>query len=133
MSRMIESQEIDAIVLLPTGPIDLCQMEVTYVHLPQEHWWYIVTVIDYHSRCLLTGFLIPFQYAAVVSQALALAIQESVRLHGALQYAPILVTDNGTYFLARKFQSFLRDRFQHVRIQYRTPQQLGLLECFTRP
>ena len=112
--------------LLPTGPNDLWQMDVTYVHLPQGHWWYIVTVIDYYSRYLLTCFLTPFQNAAAVSQALDFASQESARLHGPLQHAPILVTDNGACFLARKFQSFLRHRFQHVRIQYRTPQQLGL-------
>ena len=116
--------------LLPTGPNGLWQMDVTYVHLPQGHWWYIVTVIDYYSRYLLTGFLTPFQNAAAVSQALALAIEESARLHGSLQPAPILVTDNGACFLARQFQSFLRHRFQHVRIRYRTPQQLGLLERF---
>ncbi|MYI77707.1 MAG: DDE-type integrase/transposase/recombinase, partial [Gammaproteobacteria bacterium] len=114
--------------LLPTKPNELWQMDVTYLHLPQGRWWYIVSVIDYYSRYLLTCFLTPFQNATAVSQALELAIQESARLHGPLQHAPILVTDNGSSFLARKFQDVLRHRFRHVRIQYRTPQQLGLLE-----
>ena len=43
---------------------------------------------------------------------------------------PTLVTDNGSCFLARKFQERLEGRFSHVRIQYRTLQQLGLLERF---
>ena len=116
--------------LLPTKPNELWQMDVTYLHLPQGRWWYIVSVIDYYSRYLLTCFLTPFQNATAVSQALELAIQESARLHGPLQHAPILVTDNGSCFLARRFQDVLRHRFRHVRIQYRTPQQLGLLERF---
>ncbi|MXZ54622.1 MAG: transposase family protein, partial [Gammaproteobacteria bacterium] len=116
--------------LLPTRPNELWQMDVTYLHLPQGRWWYIVSVIDYYSRYLLTCFLTPFQNATAVSQALELAIQESARLHGPLQHAPILVTDNGSCFLARRFQDVLRHRFRHVRIQYRTPQQLGLLERF---
>lgn len=116
--------------LLPTKPNALWQMDVTYVHLPQGRWWYIVTVIDYYSRFLLGCFLTPFQNAAAVSEALELALQEAARLHGPLQHAPILVTDNGSCFLARKFQVVLRHRFRHVRIQYRTPQQLGLLERF---
>jgi transposase InsO family protein len=33
-------------------------------------------------------------------------------------------------FLARHFQKHIKDRFAHVRIQYRTPSQLGLLERF---
>jgi transposase InsO family protein len=42
-----------------------------------------------------------------------------------------LVTDNGSSFLARRFSAFLSEGdFQHVRIQHRTPQQLGLLERF---
>ena len=43
---------------------------------------------------------------------------------------PFLVTDNGPSFIARRFTAFIKDQFSHVRIQYRTPQQLGLLERF---
>ena len=116
--------------LLPTAPNGLWQMDVTYVHLPQGQWWYIVSVIDYYSRYLLTCSLTPFQNATAVSQALSKALQEAERLHGPLPQTPTLVTDNGACFLARKFQGFLQHRFRHVRIQYRTPQQLGLLERF---
>jgi transposase InsO family protein len=40
------------------------------------------------------------------------------------------VTDNGSSFIARRFVAFVHDQYSHVRIQYRTPQQLGLLERF---
>ena len=40
------------------------------------------------------------------------------------------MTDNGACFLSHKFQTYLKSRFYHVRIQYQTPQQLGLLEHF---
>ncbi len=40
------------------------------------------------------------------------------------------MTDNGACSLARKFQSFLQHRFRYVRIQYHTPQQMGLFERF---
>jgi transposase InsO family protein len=43
---------------------------------------------------------------------------------------PFLVTDNGSSFLARFFQRHIDGRYAHVRIQYRTPTQLGLLERF---
>jgi putative transposase len=39
--------------LLPRGPNDLWQMDVTYIHIPGYGWWYAVTVIDYYSRYLL--------------------------------------------------------------------------------
>ena len=116
--------------LLPTAPNGLWQMDVTYVHLQQAQWWYIVSVIDYYSRYLLACSLTPFQNATVVSHALSKALQEAERLHGPLHQTPTLVTDNGTCTLAQKFQSILRHRFRHVRILYRTPQLLGLLERF---
>ena len=38
--------------LLPQGPNDLWQMDVTYIHIPGYGWWYAVTVIDYYSPVL---------------------------------------------------------------------------------
>ena len=45
---------------------------------------------------------------------------------------PFLVTDNGSSFLAKRFCAHVRDLYTHVRIRYRTPTQLGLLERFHR-
>jgi transposase InsO family protein len=49
--------------LLPSGPNELWQMDVTYVHIPGYGWWYAVTVIDYYSRYLLAVRL-TFSYCA---------------------------------------------------------------------
>lgn len=116
--------------LLPQAPNDLWQMDVTYVHLPGYGWWYAVTVIDYYSRYLLACHLTPSYSAVDVIAALKFARAEAERMHGPLKKIPFLVTDNGSSFLARRFGAYVKDRFSHVRIQYRTPQQLGLLERF---
>jgi transposase InsO family protein len=116
--------------LLPQKPNDLWQMDVTYIHIPGHGWWYAVTVIDYYSRYLLACRLTSSYSAIEVSQALAEARQEAERLHGPLEKPPFLVTDNGPSFLARRFAGFIKGCYQHVRIAYRTPQQLGLLERF---
>jgi transposase InsO family protein len=116
--------------LLPQRPNDLWQMDVTYIHIPGHGWWYAVTVIDYYSRYLLACHLTHSYSAAEVSHALGLARSEAERIHGPLAKRPFLVTDNGPSFLARRFGDFVRERYSHVRIQYRTPQQLGLLERF---
>jgi putative transposase len=116
--------------LLPQKPNDLWQMDVTYIHIPGHGWWYAVTVIDYYSRYLLACRLTNSYSAIEVSQALAEARREAERLHGPLAKPPFLVTDNGPSFLARRFAGFIKGCYQHVRIAYRTPQQLGLLERF---
>jgi transposase InsO family protein len=58
------------------------------------------------------------------------ARSEAARLCPKLSKLPFLVTDNGPSFVARRFNNHLKDCFRHVRIQYRTPTQLGLLERF---
>jgi putative transposase len=116
--------------VLPHRPNDLWQMDVTYIHLPGHGWWYAVTVIDYYSRYLLACHLTSSYSAAEAAYGLKLAREEAERIHGPLAKPPFLVTDNGSSFIARRFADFVRDQFSHVRIQYRTPQQLGLLERF---
>lgn len=118
--------------LLPSGPNELWQMDVTYIHIPGRGWWYAVTVIDYYSRYLLAAHLTPSYSAAEVIVGLDAARREAERLCGRLERPVFLVTDNGPSFLARRFGEYVKDRFSHVRIAYRTPTQLGLLERFHR-
>jgi transposase InsO family protein len=116
--------------LLPAGPNDLWQADVTYIHIPGHGWWYAVTVIDYYSRYLLACHFTPSYSARDVAAALDEARAEAERLHGPLAKQPFLVTDNGSSFLARSFRQHIDGEYMHVRIQYRTPTQLGLLERF---
>ena len=116
--------------LLPSGPNELWQMDVTYVHIPGYGWWYAVTVIDYYSRYLLACRLTFSYCASEVIAALKEAQAEAERLCGPMGKRPFLVTDNGSSFIARRFGQYVDGQFAHVRIQYRTPTQLGLLERF---
>ena len=116
--------------LLPSAPNGLWQADVTYIHIPGHGWWYAVTVIDYFSRYLLALHLTASYSAPEVNVALDRAKAEAERIHGALRTVPFLVTDNGSSFIAQRFQRHIRERFRHVRTRYRTPQQLGLLERF---
>jgi len=118
--------------LLPNGPNELWQMDVTYVHIPGFGWRYAITVIDYYSRYLLAAYLTDSYSAAEAVRALGLARTEAEGLCGTLAKRPFLLTDNGPSFIARRFGAYLKDVFAHVRIQYRTPTQLGLLERFHR-
>ena len=116
--------------LLPQRPNDLWQMDVTYVHIPGHGWWCAVTVIDYYSRYLLALRRTSSYCALEAVEALREARAEAERIHGPLARTPFLVTDNGSSFLARRFGAYIKERYAHVRIQYRTPTQLGLLERF---
>ena len=116
--------------LLPSGPNELWQADVTHIHIPGHGWWYAVTVIDYYSRYLLACYFTPSYRATDIAVAVDTARAEAERLHGPLEKTPFLVTDNGSSFLSRSFQRHIDGDYAHVRIQYRTPTQLGLLERF---
>ena len=118
--------------LLPKGPNELWQMDVTYVHIPGYGWWYGITVIDYYSRYLLACHLTNSYCALEVTAVLDMARGRAERICGPLEKTPFLVTDNGPSFIAKRFQEHIRDSYSHVRIRYRTPTQLGLLERFHR-
>jgi putative transposase len=118
--------------LLPQGPNELWQTDVTYVHIPGHGWWYVITVIDYYSRYLLAAHLTNSYSAMEATVALDQAKQEAQRIHGPLTRPPFIVTDNGPSFTARRFVRHVAEDFSHVRIAYRTPTQLGLLERFHR-
>jgi len=117
--------------LLPSGPNRLWQTDVTYIHVPGFGWWYAITVIDYYSRYLLALHFTNSYSAAECCVALRQARAEAERLGVPPAEPVILVTDNGSSFLARRFVAYLDDaNFSQVRIRYRTPTQLGLLERF---
>jgi transposase InsO family protein len=118
--------------LLPQRPNDLWQMDVTYVHIPGYGWWYAITVIDYYSRYLLACHLTNTYCALEATKVLDMARREAERICGPLETMPFLVTDNGPTFIAKRFYQHIQDLYSHVRIQYRTPTQLGLLERFHR-
>jgi putative transposase len=118
--------------LLPRNPDELWQADVTYINIPGHGWWYAVTVIDYYSRYLLACHLTDSFSAKEVMVGLDAARAEAERVRGGpLPRPPTLVTDNGVSFTAQAFNRHLAELgIPHVRIRYRTPQQLGLLERF---
>ena len=118
--------------LMPEAPNELWQMDVTYINIPGCGWWYAVTVIDYYSRYLLAAHLTPSYSAQSATEAIDKAQREAERLRGPLKKTPFLVTDNGSTFIAKRFIRHIKDDFRQVRIAYRTPTQLGLLERFHR-
>lgn len=124
--------------LQPTKPNQLWQMDVTYIHVPRYGFWYQIDVMDYFSRYLLAQRFTWSYSAAEGLRAIRQAVAEAERLHGTLREPVFLLTDNGSTFIAKRFGKGLKellteegaDQLQHVRIGYRMPEHLGLLERF---
>ena len=99
--------------LLPKGPNELWQMDVTYVHIPGYGWWYAITVIDYYSRYLLACHLTNSYCALEATGVLDMARREAERLCGPLETIPFLVTDNGPTFIAKRFYKHIKALYSH--------------------
>jgi len=125
-------QASDLYELLPQRPNELWRMDLACVHIPGHGWWCAVTVIDYYSRYRLACHLTSSYCAAEAIHALELAREEAERIGGPLVKKAFVVTDNGPSFVARRFGAYIKELYSHVRIQRRTPTQLGLLERFHR-
>lgn len=125
--------------LLPKRPNELWQTDVTYIPIAGYGFWYAVTVIDYYSRYLLAMHFTHSYSAIEAGKALRQAVEEAERCRGPLTQPVFLVTDNGPSFIAHRFRDELArlriattgiSAFSQVRIGYRMPTQLGLLERF---
>ncbi len=109
--------------LLPRRPNDLWPVDVRLV--VRRHG-------DRLRLAFLAGVLLdePLQRGRSDSRLGLGAKRKAERLPGPLEKTPFLVTDNGASFIAKRFWSCIQGQYSHVRIQYRTPTQLGLLERF---
>lgn len=125
--------------LIPSKPNGLWQMDVTYIKVSSGTWWFVINVIDYFSRYLLSSRFTPSYSAWDGVEALKKALKEAERIHGKIKHPIYLVTDNGTTFTAKRFKAFVDGKimeeevkklFQHIRIGYRMPQHIGLIERY---
>jgi putative transposase len=124
-----------ALLLKPTGINQVWQMDITHLWVERAGWRFLINVVDYHSRYLLVSYYTDSYRGAECVHALQRAREEAERIAGPLDEQSVrLVTDNGSSFTSHVFQEFLQraQRFRHVRISYRTPELIGLLERLHR-
>lgn len=127
--------------LKPTAANQVWQMDVTYVFIEGYGFYYLINVVDYWSRFLLSSYFTDSYRSSEIIRSLEYAKAHAEALCGRLSLPITLVTDNGSSFISRRFQEHLRlctiedsnERlFRHMRIGYRMPTQLGLLERLHR-
>lgn len=91
-----------------------------------DGWYFLVTVLDAHSRYVVHWELLTTMAAADVRRV----IRQALEVTGA---TPQLGTDNGSQFTAAEFKDLVR-RFavEHIRIRTSHPESNGLIERFHR-
>ena len=114
----------------PDGPNQLWQLDITYLWIELYGFHYAITVIDYFSRYVLVTLF----SESHTTQDVLRALEKAIKIHGSLPEKITLVTDNGPQMTSKGFLEHLRKsgHFKHIRISYRHPTSIGLIERFHR-
>jgi len=123
-----------AYLVKPDGINQLYQSDFTQLHIPGFRVQYILLVMDYFSRYLLTLKLYPSTTAGVFVDGLENALEEAMRLSSITMNQIItLVTDNGPAMIARKTAQYIgMSPFYHIRGRSHHPQTQGMVERLIR-
>jgi putative transposase len=118
----------------PDGINQLYQSDFTQLHIPGYRVQYILLVMDYFSRYLLTLKLYPAMTADVFIDGLERALEEAMKLSTFdLGQVITLVTDNGPAMIAKKTARYVEmSPFYHVRGRSHHPQTQGMVERLIR-
>jgi RNA-directed DNA polymerase len=107
------------------------QSDASYFFVVGWGWYYLISVLDDYSRLILAWALKPDMTAgsisAVVEQAVAWTGMKGVPVADRTR----LLTDNGSGYVARAFEEYLRMlEIRHLRCSPHHPQTNGKLERF---
>jgi transposase InsO family protein len=118
----------------PDGINQLYQADFTQLNIPGFRVQYILLVMDYFSRYLLTLKLYTSMTAEVFIDGLENALEEAMKLSSITRNQIItLVTDNGPAMISKKTAQYIEmSPFYHVRGRSHHPQTQGMVERLIR-
>jgi len=116
-----------------TRPNELWQTDFTYLKVVSWGWYYLSTVLDDYSRCILAWKLSTTMGAADVTETLDLARAatgvDSVRV----KHRPRLLSDNGPCYVSGQLRDYLAEHgMRHTRGAPYHPMTQGKIERYHR-
>jgi transposase InsO family protein len=112
-----------------TRPNEMWQTDFTYLKIIGWGWMYLSTILDDHSRYIITWKLCSTMLASDVTDTLDLALKASGCDSARVQHKPRLLSDNGPCYIAGDLAEWLDDhKMDHVRGAPFHPQTQGKIE-----
>ena len=116
-----------------TAPNQLWQTDFTYLKVIGWGWFYLSTVLDDYSRCILAWKLCTSMTATDVSDTLQIALQTSGLDRATVVHRPRLLSDNGPSYISAELGTWLEDNgMTHTRGRPYHPQTQGKIERYHR-
>ncbi len=112
-----------------TAPNQLWQTDFTYLKVIGWGWFYLSTILDDFSRCIIAWKLCTTMKADDVNETLQLALDASGIENARVAHRPRLLSDNGSSYIAGDLADWLEDKkMKHVRGAPCHPQTQGKIE-----
>jgi transposase InsO family protein len=116
-----------------TAPNQLWQTDFTYLKVIGWGWFYLSTVLDDYSRCILAWKLCTSMTATDVSDTLQIALKTSGLDRATVVHRPRLLSDNGPSYISADLCKWLDDNgMTHTRGRPYHPQTQGKIERYHR-
>ena len=116
-----------------TAPNQLWQTDFTYLKVIGWGWFYLSTVLDDYSRCILAWKLCATMTATDVSDTLQIALQTSGLDRATVVHRPRLLSDNGPSYISAELGTWLEGNgMAHTRGRPYHPQTQGKIERYHR-
>lgn len=118
----------------PTRRIhELWQTDFTYFKIIGWGWYYLLTVLDDHSRYIIDWKLFTSMGTGDVTELLDSAIEKTGIHDVSIRHRPRLLSDNGPCFISKELQEYLRDHeMGHTRCKPYHPMTQGKIERYHR-
>jgi transposase InsO family protein/transposase-like protein len=112
---------------------ELWQTDFTYLKVIGWGWYYLSTVMDDYSRCILAWKLCTTMRASDVKEVLDLAIEETGVDTVIVKHKPRLLSDNGPCFISEELRQYLQSHdIEHTRSAPFHPMTQGKIERYHR-
>jgi putative transposase len=116
-----------------TAPNQLWQTDFTYLKVIGWGWFYLSSVLDDYSRCILAWKLCTSMTATDVSDTLRIALQTSGLDRATVVHRPRLLSDNGPSYVSTELSAWLGNNgMAHTRGRPYHPMTQGKIERYHR-
>ena len=112
---------------------ELWQTDFTYFKIMNWGWYYLSTILDDFSRCILAWKLTSTMNAMDVQETLEIALRKTGLDHVNVLLRPRLLSDNGSCYLSHDLENYLqRKHIEHTRGAPYHPMTQGKIERYHR-
>lgn len=129
-----QSKALKEYLVKPETPLELLQADITHVPIEGYGTYYVIDVIDYHTKYVLASVFSNRHGADDLIRACEEARTEAKRLglvQSVNQSKIKLLTDNGPAMISRRFRQYIGNSpFQHLRTKNHHPQTNGCIERY---